>query len=54
MTEIFSIFSSKPSVMIETYIVEQENITKTLPSVVICPGGGYVDLSSREGKLVAV
>lgn len=54
MTEIFSIFSSKHSVMIETYIVEQENIAKTLPSIVICPGGGYVDLSSKEGKPVVV
>ena len=33
--------------------VEQENGRRKLPGVVICPGGGYEEVSRREGEPAA-
>lgn len=52
--ETFSIYDVKSTVKVDAYIVEQKHVVKPLPTVIICPGGGYVDLSSKEGKPVAI
>lgn len=48
-----SLSESKPYVTLDAYLIEKDIVSVSVPSIIICPGGGYVDLSSKEGKNVA-
>ncbi|MGN1203455.1 MAG: alpha/beta hydrolase [Lachnospiraceae bacterium] len=47
---------STDSACIETYLIEDsdEYKIKKRPVIVVCPGGGYCYLSSREGEMLAL
>lgn len=47
---------SLPGACFETYFIEEseEYKIKKRPAVIICPGGGYCYLSTREGEIMAM
>jgi acetyl esterase/lipase len=48
------IYPALPGCSLTLYRHEEWANTPPRPAVIVCPGGGYVDLSPREGEIVAL
>ena len=56
-TEIIQLYPQNENVTLTSYIINDsvEMLNgKKRPAILICPGGGYLDLSDREAEPVAL
>lgn len=57
ITKTIQLYENRPDVTLTTYVLADSPELlngKKRPAVLVCPGGGYVSCSDREGELVAL